>query len=120
MLVNFKVWENLFLEISKIINAQVEIKKNPSFGNDTEFISGQISLHYNNGLIKFIQGANKVDYENCSPSFLNLEYSYSISYNLNITLNERDFFDELFSANRISIGNKDFDKKFSIGTNDTK
>lgn len=61
----------------------------------------------------------KDNFENCFPSFLHLEYSYLNPNHLNITLNQRDFFDWFLSRNIIS-GNKAFDKKFIIGSSDSK
>lgn len=119
MQIRYDAWKRGLAEFSSSINGYLTITKNPSFGFGGHYLSGSIIFSYHYKKIIITQNVIEDNFENCFPSFLQLEYSYSNPNNLNITLNQRDFFDWFLSRNIIS-GNKAFDKKFTIGSSDSK
>ena len=120
MQIKYNDWNNRLEEFSGCINGDLIITKNPAAGTGANYLTGNITLNYHYNKLVITQNVIKDNFEICFPSFLHLEYSYSNPNNFKIYLNQRDFFSKLFSGNRISSGNKIFDKKFTITSSDRR
>ncbi len=114
MLVEFTYWAEAWRSFGEKEHGIVEIIKSPSVGASTEFITGVIKIKYLGNNITISQGASKVDYANSSLSFLIFEYQLKNNKKVNLSINQRDFFNTIFFLKRVKTGNHLFDKKYFI------
>ena len=114
LLITLNDWKKHLLDFANHANGKMTIEKMPVYGDNYELYSSTINISYENNYVNILQTATKVDYVNCGVSSLTLQFLYKNKSTLQVTLNERDFFDKLFSGRRIKTGNQDFDRKFTI------
>jgi len=114
MLVEFTYWAEEWRSFGEKENGHVEIIKSPSVGASLEFVTGVIKIGYLGNNIFIRQGANKVDYSNSAMSFLIFECQLKNNKRVNLSINQRDFFDKLFFLKRVKTGNDIFDQKYFI------
>ena len=111
-------WEKNISYISKELEGQLKIVKSPSMGARLEYLNSNISIYYRNDTISIEQLFIKGDYENGEPEKLNLFYKFDNRSDFFLSINQRDIFDKIFGWNRIRLADFEFDKKFTIQSND--
>ncbi len=113
-------WKNHIYSISERLNEEFKIIKRPALGDDCEYLNSECSIKYKRGLIKIEQMFTKVDYENGGPGKLCVKFDFENRFDFQLSINERDFFDKLFGVRRIKIDDSNFDKRFTIQSNDER
>lgn len=118
MRVKYSDWNKHINSISKDLNGHLMVIKKTSIGAEEEYLNSECSIEYKNEIISIEQLFIKYDYENGIPEKLNLIFEFENRFDFFLSINERDYFDKIFAWNRIKLGNTDFDKKFTIQSND--
>lgn len=111
-------WEKHISHISKELEGQLKIVKRPSKGARFEYLNSNISIYYKNEIILIEQLFIKGDYENGEPEKLNLLYKFDNRFDFFLSINQRDILDKVFGWNRLTLADSEFDKKFTIQSND--
>lgn len=114
---NLKLWKNRLTEFGRLNNAIPEFVKRPSLGSDIEYYYLSMEIPFGLSKIEFSQGAH-VKSDKVWYSKISFSYYFENNQSLAISLSRSDFFDFLFSKKNIKTGSKDFDKVFTIRTND--
>ncbi len=117
MRINYDTWTKQLSCFSNNTKGDLKIVKTPSVGYRSDYLTA--TINYKENEIRILQSAVKTNIEvDLSP--LTIECYRSNDSNLKIIINPRDFFDRIFSGGSIASGNKTFDKKFTIISNDRK
>ncbi len=116
--IKYSDWEKHVTSISKELGGQLNILKRPSGGAFQEYLISNISINYKNEIISIEQLFIKGDYENGVPKKLNLYYKFDNQFDFFLSINQRDLFDKILGWNRIRLEDSEFDKKFTIQSND--
>lgn len=116
LLITLNDWKKHLLDFANHVNGKMTIEKMPVYGDNYELYSSTINISYENNYLNILQTATKIDYVNCGVSSLTLLFLYKNKSALQVALNERDFFDKLFSGRRIKTDNPEFDQRFTINS----
>ncbi len=117
MQIKFDTWKKQLVDFGDDTKGNFKLVKRPSFGYGADYFAA--TINYKENEINILQSATKINIEvDLSP--LILEYCMENSVNLTLSINQRDFFDRIFSGASISSGNKNFDKKYTIKSSDSR
>ena len=108
-------WRKHLIEFSKIINGAFHIEKRPVYGDNYELYYSEIIMNR----IALFQSL-ETDNSSSKPSALSLLFTFKNQANDYLSINERDFFDKIFSGRRIKTDNQKFDKRFTINSSNKK
>jgi len=117
MRISFDIWKKQLLGFSDNTKGYLKIVKTPSVGYGADYLTA--TINYKENKINVLQSAVKINLE-VDLSYLIFECCIGNSDDLTIRINQRDFFDKIFSGGGISSGNKIFDKKFVVKSSDKK
>lgn len=118
MVVEYELWKENFTNFCGIISGEIKFTKVPAIGYGADYINCQLEIDSQCSNEKVLLNQNIITGNNeGSPSVLNLEYKIKSSSLIQINITTKDFLSNLFSKSTIQSGNLEFDKKFSISTN---
>ena len=112
-----KLWKSRLTEFGRLNNAIPGFVKRPSLGDSTDYYHSSMLIPFGSSKIEFTQGAHVHSY-GISYSIISFFYSFENTQSLEIALGRPDFFDFLFPQKIAKTDSAEFDKIFTIRTND--
>lgn len=115
----FYLWKQRLNEFGRLNQSVPKIVKTPSVGSEIEYYYLSIQIPFGLYEIEFSQGVH-IKSDNIRYSKITFSHNFENNQKLDISLSRSDFFDFLLSRNIFKTGSKEFDKVFTLRTNDRR